>query len=443
MKNPLLSSGFYTLLQRVSNLLFGFGGFYLLIRNLNKEDFGTWILLVTVTALLEVARNGLVQNSLIKHLIGASATDSKKIQTAAWMLNIGLTIFSCLFLWLVGPVLGKIWSSPNFGNLCLIYCLTSVVLIPFQQFSYLQQAEMDFKALFWMYFIRQGSFFFYILYFYVNRLSLNLEGLSYALCISSGVSSIGGYFASKRYVSFAIHFDQVWLKKLFHYGKYSLGTNISGMIFGSIDQMMLGSLVGPAGVALYSSAFRINNLLEIPVSTAASILFPQASHKANANDLSSVKELYENSVAILLAMLFPVVIIASFLPHWIVKTVAGVSYSDATQLLQVIMIFSLIQPFTRQFGMVMDAIGKPNLNFYSILGAAFGNAILNYVLIPPLGALGAAIATLIAISLSAIVNLIILKTTIEVSFISIVKNIFKYYYRVPSLIKACIRRKSN
>ena len=51
----------YAIADRFVALLFGFGSIYLLLRLLSKEDFGEWALFITVTALVEVARNGLIR----------------------------------------------------------------------------------------------------------------------------------------------------------------------------------------------------------------------------------------------------------------------------------------------------------------------------------------------------------------------------------------------
>jgi len=194
MKNYWINSGLYTFLQRFSTLVFGFGGFYMLIRMQSKSEFGVWALVISVTALLEVARNGLIQNGLIKFSIGASENDQAQIQTAALFLNIALTIVSCIFLFFSGPYFETIWHASSANYLLKLYCLTSIALIPFQQFSYIQQAKFDFKGLFIMTLIRQGSFFFVILYYSINFHHIDLHDLGWWFLASAVLSSAAGFF---------------------------------------------------------------------------------------------------------------------------------------------------------------------------------------------------------------------------------------------------------
>ncbi|MEY3451469.1 MAG: hypothetical protein RL711_1295, partial [Bacteroidota bacterium] len=378
----------YTFLQRFSTLVFGFGGFYLLIRMQSKQDFGVWALVLTITALLEVARNGLIQNGLIKFSLGATEKDQPAIQSAALFLNVVLTLFSCAFLLLSGPYFERAWHASNVEEVFQIYAFITVALIPFQQFSYLQQAKFDFKSLSIMYIIRQGSFFLVILSYYILFNHISITSLAWWLLVSSIISSLAGYMMVKKYLFIRQWPTLFWIKKLFHYGKYSFGTNVSGMLFNSIDQMMLGAMTGTAQVAVFNASSKINNLIEVPISTVASIVFPQTSLKASENDQEGVKIMYEKSVAILLAMILPVLVVVALVPAYVLRLIAGAAYAEFSGVLMIILLFSVFQPFSRQFGTVMDAIGKPHVNFYCITGAALINLSLNYIFIPIWGIYG-------------------------------------------------------
>ena len=434
MKNYWLQSGFYTFLQRFSTLVFGFGGFYILIRMQSKHDFGIWALVISITALLEVARNGLIQNGLIKYSIGANEKEQKEIQSASLFLNITLTIVSCIFLLTAGPYFETLWHANGIASLLRVYCLTSIAFIPFQQFSYLQQSNFDFKSLSIMYMVRQGSFFGVILFNFVFVHHISLNTLIWSTFYTSVISSIVGYIMVRKYFYVAVLPSKYWIVKLFNYGKYSFGTNVSGMLFNSIDQFMLGSMAGTAQVAIYNASSKINNLVEVPISTVASIVFPQTSLKANENNTESVKLMYEKSVSVLLAMILPVIIFVALIPTITLTFIAGSSYAEYPGVLMIILLFSLLQPFSRQFGTVLDSLGKPNINFYCISGAAIINLVLNYSLIPVWGIYGAAFSTFMALLISVIVNLVILKQLINVNFISIISGIVTVYKFIYSKV---------
>jgi O-antigen/teichoic acid export membrane protein len=231
----------------------------------------------------------------------------------------------------------------------------------------------------------------------------------------------------KKYLFIGQWPTQKWIAKLFHYGKFSFGTNVSGMLFNSIDQMMLGAMTDTSQVAIYNASSKINNLIEVPISTVASIVFPQTSLKANKNDDAAIRNMYEKSVSILLAMILPILIVASVVPSLILTLIAGPSYGEFPGVLVIILFFSVLQPFSRQFGTVMDSMGKPDLNFYCISASALVNLGLNLFLIPKFGIYGAALSTLIALTLSVAFNMYVLHKLIKVNLLNIFKGIIPVY----------------
>lgn len=57
--------------------------------------------------------------------------------------------------------------------------------------------------------------------------------------------------------------DREWMKTLFRFGKFVLGTNLATMAYKSVDKMLLGILLNPVAVASYELAIRISNLGKI------------------------------------------------------------------------------------------------------------------------------------------------------------------------------------
>src|SRR5687767_9255116 len=92
MKNYWLRAGVLTLFQKMATVLFGFGSFYVLVRTLDKSEFGTWSLFITVTTLFETIRNGLVQNSMVKFLTNASEIEKPRIISASFTISGVLTV---------------------------------------------------------------------------------------------------------------------------------------------------------------------------------------------------------------------------------------------------------------------------------------------------------------------------------------------------------------
>lgn len=390
-------------------MITGFGSFYFLVRMLDKSELGTWALFITVTALIEVARGGLIQNALIKFSSSASDNDKPVIMNASFILNVIVTLFSVALLFIFASFLEDIWKAPGIKNMFYLYSITTIILIFYYQFNFLQQSLMDFKGIFYSNLARQGIFFTGILLSFIFKYKIEL----YQLVWLFTAGAFAGTLVSIPFIrsSFRIshYIDRQWVKKLFLYGKFVFGTNISSMIYTSIDQVMLGVLLPVSAVGVFNIANRITNFAEVPLSAVAAIVFPQSVKRIETGGLEAVKYLYERSVGLLLAIILPVALVCFLLAKQLILLIAGSEYLDAAPILQVIVLATILQPFVRQFGVTMDSIGKPKTNFILLVIIAVINIAANYLFISNFGILGAAFGTFSALVIFVVISQLILR----------------------------------
>lgn len=435
-----LSSGSYTFLNKVSQTLFAFVNFYILIRILSKHDFGAWVLFFTVAALMEMIKHGFVRNPLIRYLTIASEEDSPKIQTASLYLNALIGIFEVSLLILSALFLPDFWKAPQLTSLFLIYIVSTIVLIPINHFDIVQQARFQFKGTFFSNFVRQGGLFIYILVVFLLGYEIELNALAIAQCVSIILSGFVSYYFSRKFVHFSPKRDTYWTNELFHYGKYTFGTNVSSTILKSVDSWMLGKLLSPAAVAIFNPAIRVSNLVEVPTDTLTSILFPQLSKRIGEEGLSSAKYLYEKAVGTLTAvMLPPVVGIILFAPQ-VVHFIAGPGFEETIPILRVTMVFGLIIPFNRLMGITLDAIGKARVNFIYVFRNALINIVSNYFYISYFGTIGAAYGTLTTYLLALVHNQWYLHKNLNIRIAGVFQHFLEFYAKIFSVGLKVIRR---
>lgn len=426
-----LRSGIYSLLNGASGLVLGFGGFLLLIRLLSKTDFGIWALFITVTAIIEVARNGFIQNAQVKFLAGAKEEDGPAIITASFVLNAGLTLFSILFLLSCAPLFAKIWHAKELLGMFVLYTVTTFFLTGFSQFSFVMQAKGDFKGIFFSNTLRQGIFFCAVLFSFMNHTVLHLYELAIWQLVAAVLATTGSYLWVRK--QFRLHFpvDRGRVKQLFHYGKFVFGTNISSMLYASVDQMLLGALMTSADVAVYNAANRMTNIIDVPVNAVASIVFPKSAQRSEEQGDDAIVYLFERAVGLLLAMILPVIVLCIAFSKMIIILLAGTEYSAAIPVLQVLMAATLLQPFNRQFGVAMDSSGRPKFNFYLLLGVMLYNCLAIWggieLFRTSSPALGAALGAASAILLFAVSAFLIMKRIYRVQIGHIILYCLQFY----------------
>ncbi len=437
-KSYWLKSGTLSILEKGSVFVFGFGSIYILTRAFSTAEFGVWVLFYTVTSFLEVSRAGLLQNALVKYLSTSGEEDKPIIATNSLLLNALLTGCFVVLLLVSAPLLARLFSAPALTPLLDIYCMTAILLIPMQQFNYIQQANLDFRGIFWSNFTLKGLFFAFVLSLFLLKIPIELITLAKFQLLTAVLASVVSFAFGRRYLQFAWQFSRRWFGRLFKFGLFVFGTNLSTMIYKTIDKLMLGylapiskvAMLSTVAVGIYEWAIKITNLVEVPTFSVASVVFPQSARKMQSEGSAAIKALYEKSVGAILAIILPFILFVYFFAEQIIVFLATDKYLATVPVLQVTIWFGLFMPFAVQFGTVLDSIGKPQINFMFTLIGTIINIITNYFFISQFGVIGAAYGTLTAYIILFITTQIVLFRMLGVWAPNVFKYLFQFYRQI-------------
>ncbi len=427
-----LRSGSYTFMNKISVTFFGFVNFYILIRVLSKEDFGAWVLFTSVATLMELIKHGFVRNPLIRYLAISPEKESANIQTASLFLNTVIGLVQVLVLYLCSFYLSDFWSAPQLDSLFRIYMITTIAFVPVNHLEVIQQARMEFKGPFLSNLVRNAGLFIFILLVFSFHWQIHLDYFAYAQMAAVFLSCFVSLRYARPFLEFSKRVNWKWFHELHSYGIFTFGTNVSSMINKSVDSWMLGKLISPAAVTIFNPAMRISNLVEVPTDTLTSILFPKLSERLASEGPKAARYLYEKAVGTITAFMLPVVLFFIVFAEPVVKFVAGPGFEQTVPILQVTMLYGLIIPFNRFFGLTLDAIGKAKMNFLFVLRNAGMNLVSNYFYISYFGIIGAAYATLTTYVIVLVINQIYLNRLLKVRIGNIFRYLFESYVKLFS-----------
>jgi lipopolysaccharide exporter len=422
-----LKSGAYNLAQNVQSLIFGFGGFYLLIRLTDKESYGIWALFLATTTIFETARSGLIQNALIKFLSAAPKEEHQEIISASVFLNAVLMIIALIVNFAMAGFLARLWHYPALVPMFYAYSFVYIGQGALSQLQWIEQANLSFAGVFLSGVIRQGGPFVYILSCAIFHFNLSLLTLVYATFISTFLATALQYFFVRNYLTPLSKPDMQRVKDLFNYGKYVFSTSISVVLIGTINQVMLGTIMTPAAAGSYNVIARITNLTDMPINALSTLLFPQSSKRFASQGAESGKYLYEKSVGVSLALTIPALLVVGLFPQFVLRIIAGSKYLDIAPLLYIVAVGSLFTPFNRLFGTILDSTGKPQVNFIIVVLFALTESVLTYYLIIAFGLGGAIYATNISGALFFAIMQIILHRYFKVNFLNAFRYAAKFY----------------
>lgn len=434
--NYWLKSGIINILQNITAVLFAMGGFIFLVRVLEEHEYGSWGLFMGTATILNIARDSLIKNTLVKFLSAADEVDKPNIMTSALVINILITIICIVINTSIAIPLSKYWEEPQLVNVFYVFNIVYILNGILTQFNAIEQANLNFKGVFISNFVNQGLLFAYIFICYIFHFKLPLLHLVFIQIIGALFSNAVSYRFVKDNLIFAKKISKEWVKKLFDYGKYSFGTSISSILSGTIDKSMLGGMVNTVAAGAYDIVIRIINLVDIPTNAMATIVFPQSAKRIDSEGKDAIKYLYERSVGAILAILLPGVIFLFLFADIVIFILADGKFPESASMLKVTIIYIVVLPYGRQFGAILDSIGKTKITFYMVMFISAFNLTLNYFLIKEYGFIGAPYATLIANIVGFIIAQIILKRELNINPI----NPFIYaYHFYPEMYKKFVQ----
>lgn len=217
-----------------------------------------------------------------------------------------------------------------------------------------------------------------------------------------------------RHLRFSLH----RAKSLFRDSWPLLLSGISIVIYMKIDQIMLGQLVGDEAVGIYSAALRISELFYfLPVIITASV-FPAILNKKMKGD----EGYYRSLQSLFDLMVWPSIIIALIMTAFskiLITLLFGEAFS-ASAFVLAIHIWALPFVFV---GVASErwiiAENRQILSFQRTVLGALSNIILNFFLIPTLGPVGAAVATVVSYAIAGFFSDLLQSETRRVFFMKV------------------------
>lgn len=407
--------------------------FYLLVRIFDENQFGTWVLFTTIFSIFEMSGNSFVNNAIIKYYNDYSHKSGIFIfNSLAFSVLLTLIISAIL---IIGVYLfGGVYNSDTLNTL-LWYTPILLLISSFINFgNCIEQANMKFNGQLIAAISKSGIFLLYIGYILLTREPVVLLNFFWAQVFSSVLTVIIIYFITRRYLAIKTVYDPSIVKNIARYGFFTFGVDAIGQVSNNIGQLITGALLNPALVGVINVANRVVQFIEIPLQSVSLLLLPKGVVTVIKDGMSGIKLLYEKSCSIILAIMLPILFMLFIFSDQVVYIIAGEKFIEASILIKIIVIYSLIKPFGRNAGVILNAMGKTRINFFMVLFPTAVNLILNYVLIKKYGIIGSPIAILISTIVGFILNQILLFRLADVRLKSILIMIISFYKQGLSYI---------
>jgi O-antigen/teichoic acid export membrane protein len=416
--------GFIGTVQVLTSL----GTFFLLpiiTKTLGTYDYGIWAQInITVSLISSLALMGLSMG-FVRFL--SSETENKVIKEAVYSILFFVTISSslaCLVLYTFAEPLaifgfkdpGATYFIQAGSFLIILNALESISLFYFRVFR--QIKKYSYLTLFETF----GKLFFILI---LLKIGYGLLGVILATLIVQ----IFIFLISLVGIISQIGFTLPRFTHIKEYLQFSLPltpTSLVRWITESSDRYLVTYFLGLGSVGVYSAAYSIGNLIQLFVSPLQLILLPELSKLFDEDKIDQVRTYMSHSLRYFLLITIPAVFGLSALAKPLLGIFTTQDFLSGWLVIPIIAFAGLLAGIFQILINILFLVKETKFATYINIIAAASNVMLNLLLIPSIGIIGAALSTLIAYLLMIIlcIRISMKHFVFDFYFYDIAKSIF-------------------
>jgi O-antigen/teichoic acid export membrane protein len=162
-----------------------------------------------------------------------------------------------------------------------------------------------------------------------------------------------------------------------------------------VDTVLVGYFLTTTAVGYYTLAKQIADFVITPASSLGFAISPAYGEWKASDNIDEAARIYETSLVYVLLWYLPAAVGLILLADPVVVLIFGERYADATPVVAVFGVYILLRAIDKITNDGLDYLGQARARAIAKSGASIGNFALNLVMIPAIGVVGAAIATVI------------------------------------------------
>jgi len=246
----------------------------------------------------------------------------------------------------------------------------------------------------------------------VGALAGYVLGTAVAVVVGLGIL----YYRIYRTFDRAERREDGLLRRIVEYSVPLTATRGAGVLDKRVDTILIGVLLNPAAVAFYTIGKQVSSVCVVPAQALGFTISPvYGEQKASDQDRRAAR-FYEQSLEHVLLLYVPAVVGLVLVADPLVRHVFGTEYLGAVPVLQMLSLYVLVSAINRITSDGLDFLGRARDRAIVKSATAVSNFVLNLLLIPAFGVVGAAGATVATYSVYTGVNVYIIGQELPVRF---------------------------
>lgn len=381
----------FNIILTLSNILFPIITFPYISRVLSPEGIGITSFFSSIgsygilVATLGMGSYGIRQISKVRY----DKQELTKTTQELVLINFVMAILVVIFLIISSFFIEKFSDEKILLIITCISVLSSVFSLNWlysglEQYDYITKRSILFK------------FISLILIFLLIRTREDYVIYMWIVLFSTLGSNLLNVYHSRKYISFKF-MRNLQPKKHIRPILYMFSSLLAVNVYTNLDSVMLGFISGDEAVGLYAVASKVKWLLLMLITSGSSVLLPRLSLYVCNNNSKKYNKILKDSTSIILLIAIPMSMYFIFAAEDSIILLGGDKFIPATLCMQILMPILCISGFSNITGnQILLPLNKEKYFMYAVTCGAIANLLLNLILMPIYGIVGAAIATLLA-----------------------------------------------
>lgn len=201
-------------------------------------------------------------------------------------------------------------------------------------------------------------------------------------------------------------------QSLIDYARYAWMSGLKSQSFNDIDTLVLGALVNPTLVGIYSVAWSLSQFLSLFGRSIRAALFPELSRADAEQNDEQIAWLTSNSLAFIGLIAIPGFFGSLALGDRLMR-IYGPEFEQGNIILSLLVLAVLIYSYQQQLTGILNGINRPDMTFRVNVIFIVTNLVLNVLLVMWIGWVGAAVASVVSTMIGTVTSFWILRRLVD------------------------------
>ncbi len=239
--------------------------------------------------------------------------------------------------------------------------------------------------------------------------------IAYVVAFAAGLS-VAVYYLYKltRIQNIAAETSPVSAKTVLIYSLPTAFAGFFGILMSRVDRVLIGYFRPAADVGIYQAASQFAIVFAIILFAFNTVLTPFIAHLYHKKNMTEMEAIFQVNTKWGIYVSIPVFLTLVFVPQALLQVVFGSIFVVGASALVILAIGQMVNASTGAVGVILTMTGRQKRWFAASVIMFVFNVLLNVLLIPNYGFVGAAIATTITVSVLYLYGLLAVRYSLRI-----------------------------